>query len=457
MLPAEVFRTTSFRLAVGASFVLATSMACVFALVSWRATIFERTRIDGLITAEAASLAPESPATIRWHVGRHFDASLRSIPLAGVFDQDGKVVAGDLAALPAGLVPDGRAHQVSAELEGGHLLAVRATAARLPDGGLLVLGRDMRELASLRGIVLQALTLALVPALLISLAGGALVGFRTLRRVRAMHQAIDRIVAGGLHERLPASAAADAIDLLARSVNRMLVRLEQLVGEIRSVGDDIAHDVRTPLARARATLERARMHDVEREAAQDAIARAIVERARGFALVTALLRIREIEAAERRSAFTAASLADVAADAVELYEPVAEAGGIVMVLEAVHRAPVRGDPDLLMEAVANLLDNAVKFTPAGGHVRVTVQEDAGAALLTVDDDGVGLTEDERRSVLKRFYRADRSRHVPGNGLGLSLVAAIMTLHDGRVVVEPRDTGSRFGLTLPLALIQATAD
>ncbi len=442
MFPAEILRTTSFRLALGASAILLLSTAVVFALITWQAERFENARIDRLIAGEAASLAREQPATIRWHVDRHFDEALRSLPVTGVFDRDGRTVDGDLAGLPTDFPVDGRVHPTVVGI-GGRALAVRAVAVRLPSGGSLLIGRDMRELASLRSIVLRGLALGFVPALALSLVGGALIGYRGLLRIREMHRAIARIMAGGLHERLPSGGGRDDLDLLAGSVNRMLDRLELLVSEVRGIGDDIAHDLRTPLARVRATLDRARTHAVDRAGIDDAIDRAIADLDRAFTVITALLRIAAIETERRVAGFGDVSLAPIARDAVEFYEPMAEAKGIALLLDvaADGSVPVRGDPDLLMEAVANLLDNALKFTPPGGHVTVTVRD----GLLTVADDGIGLSEADRGSVLKRFYRADRSRHVPGNGLGLSLVAAIAALHDTEVLVESAGRGSRFSL------------
>ena len=418
-------------------------MALVFALITWQAERFENARIDRLIATEAASLAREAPATIRWHVDRHFDEALRSLPITAIFDAAGRRVDGDVARYPAGLPADGHVHRTAVAIEGGRTLGIRAVAVRLPAGGTLLIGRDMRELASLRSIVLRALALGFVPAFALSLAGGALIGYRALLRVRDMHRAIAHIMAGRLHERLPSGIGVDDLDLLARSVNRMLDRLELLVSEVRGIGDDIAHDLRTPLARVRATLDRARAHGVDRAAVDDAIDRAIADLDRVFVVITALLRIAAIETDQRIAGFGDVSLGAIARDAFELYEPVAEGKGIALRLDEASGGPttVRGDADLLMEAVANLLDNAIKFTEPGGRVGVTVTDD----LLSVADDGIGLSDADRGSVLKRFYRADRSRHVPGNGLGLSLVAAIADLHEATIVIEPNGKGSRFSL------------
>ena len=418
-------------------------MALVFATITWQAERFENTRIDRLIAGEATSLAREAPATIRWHVDRHFDEALHALPITAIFDAAGRAVDGDVERYPAGLPADGRVHRTAVAIEGGRMLEVRAVAVQLPTGGTLLIGRDMRELASLRSIVLRALALGFVPALALSLAGGALIGYRALLRVRDMHRAIAHIMAGRLHERLPSGAGVDDLDLLAGAVNRMLDRLELVVSEVRGIGDDIAHDLRTPLARVRATLDRTRTHAIDRDGVDASIDQAIADLDRVFAVITALLRIAAIETDQRIAGFGDVSLGAIARDAFEFYEPVAEAKSISLTLEVAPggQATVRGDPDLLMEAVVNLLDNAIKFTEPGGHVAVT----AADRLIVVEDDGVGLSEVDRGSVLKRFYRADRSRHIPGNGLGLSLVAAIADLHGAEVMIDARARGSRFSL------------
>ena len=439
MFPAEILRTASFRLALGSSAILAGALLVQFALITWGTAAFETRRVDRLLRLEVAALAAEQRPTAAFYVRAHFDRSLRSIPVAALFDRAGHRLDGDIDRYPEDLPLDGVAHRITVRLDDGRSLPIRAAAATLPDGTRLLIGRDMRQLADLRRIVLQALAASFAPALLLSLAGGAILGYRALVRVGDMHRAIERIVGGGLHERLPVAGTDDDLDRLAGSVNSMLERIERLVAEARGIGDDVAHDLRTPIARIRATLERARDRDAA--TAQHAIERAIAELDRAATVVTALLRIAEIEAVRRRAGFADTSLREIAADAIELYEPIADAKNLSLTLDAPDDATVHADRDLLMEAAANLLDNAVKFTPEGGRITVAVR----ANRLCVTDDGIGLTDLERASVLRRFYRADRSRHVPGSGLGLSLVAAIAGLHDASVEIESRRPGCCFAL------------
>ncbi len=433
-------RTGSFRLALGASLIMVAASLLQLGLVSWQVARFEAARIDRILSAEAVQMARDRPPVLLGYVERRWAPDLRVLPVAGVFAADGHLVAGNIEAMPASLPPDGVSHPVSIRVDGREV-AVRAVARRLPGGGRLVIGRELRDLLEVRRIALRALALGFAPALLISLGGGALLGYRALLRAGDMHRTLGAIMAGGLHRRLPHGGTGDDLDLLAGSVNAMLDRIEKLVEEIRGVGDDIAHDLRTPLARVRATLERTRSRDLPPVELRAAIDRSLGELDRVFTVITALLRIAEIESKRRRAGFAPAELAAIAADAVELYEPVAEAKEVALVVRLAAPAVIECDRDLLMEAVANLVDNAIKFTPAGGHVRVEVE---GRAVAVVDD-GIGLQAEERLAVTKRFFRADRSRNVPGTGLGLSLVAAIADLHGARLQVESEGRGSLFRL------------
>lgn len=427
-------------MAVSASLIMVAASVLQLGLVSWQITRFQSARTARILTEEADLMVRETPVVLRSYVERSWSPDLYVIPAAGLFAADGHRIAGNLDAAPRALPRDGALHSVTGRID-GRTIGLLAVARVLPHGGLLVIGRDTRDLGELRRIALRALMLGFAPALLMALGGGALLGYRALVRVGDMHRAVEGIMAGGLGGRLPEGGTGDDLDLLAGSVNRMLERIERLVGEIRGVGDDIAHDLRTPLARVRATLDRTRTRDLPAEELRRAIDRAVGELDRLFTVITALLRIAEIESQRRRAGFARAELAAIAADAVELYEPVAEAKDVHLTLGLDGPAAVECDRDLVMEAVANLVDNAVKFTPEGGHVRVEV----AAAAVTVIDDGIGLSDEERQSVTKRFYRADRSRHVPGSGLGLSLVAAIAELHGAVLEVESHGRGSRFSL------------
>lgn len=446
---------TAFRwaLAIAAGF---TAMALLlFAFIYWQTAERERGRIDGIVLSEARRIA-EAPGP---DAARALEAWLAEDPhgrlYGALFGPGGARLAGNVQAPPAGLAADGLAHRVvvgpiDRDHDGDGPEVVRGVARRLGDGRLLVLGYDIDELDEVQDLVLRALGLGLAPAAALSLAGGAVLAWRGQRRIAAVHEAIGRIVQGHLRERLPTRGGADELDNVAAAVNGMLDRIEQLVEEIRGVGDSIAHDLRTPLTRVRTRLERSRDEAVTREEFQAAADRAIASVDQALAVVSAVLRIGEIEHGQRRAAFAPVDLGGLLRDAAELYEPVAEEKGVRLHLRIAAGSVVPGDRDLLLEAVGNLLDNAVKFTPSGTDVALSLYGGPDGACIRVADNGPGILPSERTRVLRRFYRTEKSRTVEGSGLGLSLVAAVASLHGFRL----RIGGSEAGCVVELACCSA---
>jgi signal transduction histidine kinase len=305
---------------------------------------------------------------------------------------------------------------------------VRLAAHTLPGGEVLVIGRNIDEIAEIAEIVGRALGLGLLPAFGLAVAVGMVLSLRALARLSDVNRRILRIVAGDLRERLPTRARNDPFDQLAVSVNRMLGEIEGLILEIAGVGDDIAHDLRTPLTRVRVRLERAREHATNLGELRAAVDQAIAGLDQSLAIITALLRIAEIEHSRRLDGFSEVRLAPLLREVGDLYEPIAEDKRVTLRVETAEEATVTGDRDLLFEAVANLADNAVKFTPEGGRVALALLRRDGEAVIQVCDTGPGISDIERDAVTKRFYRSDKSRGTGGLGLGLSLVAAIVKLH-----------------------------
>ncbi len=256
---------------------------------------------------------------------------------------------------------------------------------------------------------------------------------------------------GDLRRRLPVGNRGDEFDRLAANVNRMLDEIEHLMGEVRSVGDAVAHDLRTPLTRLRARLERSRTQARTVEEFHETIDQGLAWIDQTLAMVTAVLRLGAMEEG-RRTAFAPIDLGEVAAAAVDLFEPSAEEKDVRLTLAVAAGLPaIQGDRDLCFEALSNLLDNALKFTPQGGAVSVRLTRLGGTVSLTVEDTGPGLPATERGKIFQRFYRSEIARQTQGNGLGLSLVAAIAKLHDATVSVHPAATGGcRFDLSFPVA-------
>jgi signal transduction histidine kinase len=264
------------------------------------------------------------------------------------------------------------------------------------------------------------------------------------------------IGAGDLSRRVQISGRGDEFDHLAETINDMLERIGRLMDGVREVSNAIAHDLRTPITRARARLEDALAH-----AAGETDLRAAIERAEAdldgiVAIFQAILRIAEIEAGARRSAFTTVDLAPLLADLAEFYGAVAEERGIAFASQSPARFTVSGDRDMIQQAVANLLDNALKFSPPGGEIRL-IGEDGGDTLrIIVSDQGPGIPEAERRHVTERFYRGESARNTPGSGLGLALAVAVAQLHDGTLTLGDNAPGLRAILTLPARRASADA-
>jgi signal transduction histidine kinase len=275
----------------------------------------------------------------------------------------------------------------------------------------------------------------------------------TLRRLEAINQTCRRIMSGDLSQRIPTRGADDEIDRLAASVNAMLDRIEQLMDGVRHVADGVAHDLRTPLTRLRASLEELKAQATPSGADRAAVDAALAEADSLLTTFAALLRIARIEAGSVTPAFAELQLDEVVRDACDLYRAVAEERGLSLTL---FERPVRvqGDRDLLFQALANVLDNAVKYTPGDGRIDVRVQPEGRQARLVVSDTGRGVPEGERAKVTRRFYRLDRDRETAGSGLGLSLVHAIASMHHGTLELADNTPGLRVILTLPAVSAKA---
>ncbi len=415
----------------------------LFAFIYWQTAGYDRRRLDEYLRHEEALLAGETVPQIVRDVERRYAADLHRATFAALFDASGRRLAGDLLAPPADLKPDGRPRWTVAVRLTEHGLVrdpALAVARLLPGGERLITGRSADELAALRTLVLRALLVGLIPGLLLALLGGALLGRRSLARIRALNQAIARIMQGHMEERLPARGRRDALDGLAASVNRMLQEIERLIGEIAGVGDDIAHDLRTPLARVRTRLEGGLRRGGDAAALRGVIEASIADLDQTFQTITALLRIGEISGARRRAHFAEVSLEPILHEAADLYQPIAEQKSVSLAVRAEPGLVAQGDRDLLFEAVANLLDNAIKFAPPGSEVRLRSDLGQTGAVLRIEDAGEGIPEAQREAVLRRFYRGDRSRRGGGHGLGLSIVCAIVRLHGFRLAMGDAGPG-----------------
>jgi len=312
---------------------------------------------------------------------------------------------------------------------------IRAIAKRLPDGSALMIGREVDETREVSHVVGQALALGLLPAFCLCLLAGAWLSLRAQKRVEEVNQRVQRIIAGNLRERLPYGNVDEPFSKLAAIVNGMLDEMETMIHALAGVGNDIAHDLRTPLTRARLTLERGRTNATNVEQLQAVVDKAIANLDQSLSIITALLRLAEIENSRRSAAFASVPLHEMLREVCDIYEPIAENKNVDLRVVVGQPLSVLGDRDLLFEAVANLVDNAVKFAPEGGRVGIELIRGDDNAIVRVTDSGAGISDQEREVVLRRFYRSEKMRSTPGVGLGLNLVAAIVKLHGFRLLIH----------------------
>jgi signal transduction histidine kinase len=356
-------------------------------------------------------------------------------------------LAGNLEGWPRRIAPDTAWADLTID-RGGVRVQTRVHHAELPGGLHLLVGRDVEARERLRGIVGDAMLWAAVIAVLLGTVGAIAVRSlfsATLADISATAAAIG---AGDLSRRVKVTGHSDEFDLLAETINEMLDRITRLMDGVRQVSNAIAHDLRTPITRARMRLE-----DAAHTARDEADLRQAIERAQSdldgiVAVFQALLRIAEIEAGARRSAFSRVDVAPLLGDLAELYEAAAEDTGQTLTARIPHAAPVFGDRDMIQQAVANLLDNAMKFSPAGGVIRLSARTIPGAIEISVADDGPGIPAQDRAHATERFFRGETARSTPGSGLGLALVQAVALLHGGALRLEDNAPGLRAVLHLP---------
>ncbi len=310
----------------------------------------------------------------------------------------------------------------------------------------LLVGRGVEELSALRAQMKTTFLWGLATTLLIGASCGFWFSRRLTARIAAINAASRTVMAGDLSARVPTGRRGDDIDELGDHFNRMLEKIEDLMAGVRELSDNIAHDLRTPLARLRNELETARAESAD---AREPLDRALEEADGLLDTFSALLRIARIEAGERRAGFGKVDLAALVADVAEFYEPLAEERRQELTIPQHDSVWIRGDRNLLFQAVANLIDNAIKYTPMGGTIAIGLDVDGDHATVSVSDSGPGIEAEDRARVLERFFRVEASRSQPGNGLGLSLVAAVAKLHSAELRLGDGNPGLLVSLRIPL--------
>lgn len=448
----RVLRTATFRLALLYAVLFGVSAVVLFATVYWSMTGYATQQIRVAVEVEVASLVDNARNKGIEHLAQIIEERLsgpeRRSSYYLLLDATGQQIAGNI---PTVAPTAGWREFGAAESDGGdegkededH--TILGFGLPLPQGGFLLVGHDTEPLRELRELIIRAFAWAGGVTVGLALFGGATLSLGFLRRIEAFNRTSGRIIEGDLTERVPMRGSDDEFDRLARNINRMLDRIQELMEGLRQVSSDIAHDLRTPLAHLRQGIETARRKATSVAEYEEAFDQAITETDGILATFGALLRIAQIEAGTRRAGFATVDLSAVFDTIVETYTAVAEDHGQTLSGRIAPGVTIRGDRELLTQLLANLIDNAIRHTPAGTMIEVSLDVEQYHPAGVVADTGPGVPADAREKVFRRFYRLDRSRTTTGSGLGLSLVAAVAELHGIAITLADNAPGLRVAL------------
>ncbi len=454
MLLIETLRSSTFRLALTYVGLFGAAIFSLLGYVYWSTASYLHAQSDRAIMAEQAALIKAYDTAGRRGLIALINQRIADRPVDGAIyllaDPSLAAIVGDLGNWPAAL--QGNAgwgdFGTPEATEATRSPRLRAAYRVLPDGDRLLVGRDLKELNELFDRIQAGLAGGALLIFTLAALSGISVTRRTVGRIEAINATSREIMSRRLGKRIPLRGTRDEWDKLAENLNSMLDRIEGLVQELKQVSDNVAHDLRTPLTRMRARLEKAYGQRLDADQFQAVLGDVIAELDRVLRTFASLLRISQIEAFDRRVVFRTVDLTEIAGEVVELFDPATEEKAGSLELIAGRSVQVGGDRDLLFDAIANLVDNAVKHGGAAGDVMVEVKRDDAGPVISVADHGPGIPIEERQNVFRRFYRLEQSRSTPGNGLGLSLVAAVAHLHEARIHMADNKPGLRVELHFP---------
>lgn len=451
-LASRLLQSSTFRLGLIYAVLFSASVMLLLGFIYWSTAGFMARQTDATIRAEIDALAERYQFTSLQGLIALIKERIERNPAGGsiylLTDARYQRLVGNLDRWPkveadaqGWLVFDLRQQTAEGVIE--H--PARARAFVLPEGLRLLVGRDIRELTQTESLLIRSLAWGVGITVLLALGGGVFMSRSTARRIEAINDTAREIMHGELAMRVPVVGSDDEFDRLATNLNAMLDRIEQLMDDARRVSDNIAHDLRTPLTRLRARLEAlTRAPETNSQSTEEALAEAdgLLE------TFNALLRIARVESDRRRAGFGELELESLVDDVIELYEPLAH--GRDQQLRITSSGPVHmvGDRDLLFQAFANVIDNAVKYTPRGGSILVRLEGSPAGTTVTIADTGPGIPAEAREQVLQRFFRLHSARSEPGNGLGLSLVAAVAKLHGAKLTLGGDESGLEVRLEFP---------
>jgi signal transduction histidine kinase len=446
----RVLDTSPFRIAIVYSIVFACGAAVLLGAVDFAVSRVVDGSTDNLIEAEVQGLREQVLVLSRSDFIELIEQRSQDQDVRGavylMVDPQLRPVAGNVPAWPKLDADKGKWFLFKVSVPFGDETReheMRAQRFPLPGGYKMLVGHDVQERQDVKSLMMRGLIAAVAMTLLLGLSGGFWMGRRILAQAGAISAVATQIMRGDLSQRLPVRDADDEINTLAREINTMLDKIEQLTLGMRTVLDSAAHDLRTPLNRLQSTAEAAMMQLSVGSAERRVLERVTSEVDRMRSTLDALLRIALAETGT--VAREPVNLSELVASVVELYAPVSDERGIILESSVASGAQVLGSRQLLAQALANLLDNAIKFTPDGGHIRVQLRGPRSEPEVIVEDNGPGIPADKREIVLGRRVRLDEARRFPGSGLGLSLVAAVTKLHGAHLVLDDAGPGLRVSL------------
>ncbi|SDT38205.1 Signal transduction histidine kinase [Bradyrhizobium canariense] len=452
VLLTKTLTSSTFKLALIAIGTFGVIVSIIFSYVYLSTSSYVRSRSDRAIMAEYLSLQGAYERNGRDGLIALIQRRMADKSFADnvyvLVDPSMVVLSGNLKAWPPTAMAargwtEFRAPEPSSNATNRPLL--RAMLETFPSGDRLLVGRDISDLDSFTDQIKTAVISGV--ALIFVLAGAAsiLVTRRTVGRIESINATSRAIMLSGLDKRIPLRGTNDEWDRVAENLNLMLDRIETLMGEVKQASDNIAHDLRTPLTRMRGRLEKAYHSRRVTEDDQALIDDTIADLDAVLRIFSSITRIAQIETQARRSAFRTVNLVEIASEVAELYDAAAEQDGTRLMVVGDREVLVTGDRDLIFDAIANLVDNAIKHGRAGGQVIIANESIDGRSVISIADDGPGVPADERAHVFRRFYRLEHSRYKPGNGLGLSLVAAVARLHGAQIEMLDNSPGLKLKL------------
>ena len=451
----KLFKSSTFRLALIYMALFSISVLLLLGFIYWSTAGYMVRQTEATIEAEINGLADQYNLSGLTGLSKVISERL-SRPSAGntiylLTDAQLKPLLGNIKNWPKGQPSDQGWIYFWID-NGGHgndeQHKVLARVFPVQGSFHLLVGRDIHNLEEIQKLITEALFWGMLMTLVLALAGGTMMSRTMMHKIETINDTCHRIMDGDLTQRIPSTGGDDDFDKLIGTLNRMLDQLEVLMQGIKQVTNNIAHDLRTPLSRLRRRLDMLRVKDLTHGSHEELLDQTIGEADGLLITFKALLRISEVESGTRRGGFKSVDIIALLDDLVELYAPLSEEKGQTLVAEKPSAQPLQGDRDLLFQAFANVLDNAIKYTPESGHILLSVKDQPNMLQVSICDTGSGIPEEAHGKVFDRFYRLEESRSSPGNGLGLSLVAAIINLHYGQLELTDNKPGLKLTISLP---------